>query len=300
MPESRRRSSLEAHAHAVANAVDTAWHGVHGHGRIEVPLSVVAGLALLGPPPGRREHVAHHITHLSENGLAAFMRHLWAEFLCARPDLANPVWPLVRCWLGDHPVTDSALTGAHATARAALNRGQLDLTGDRKTRWEVDLLGVVLTVLTHGTAKQARGLYYTPAPVAYAMAALLGLTEGERVAEPAAGTGGMLRAAAQVMRDHGRDPASATWIANDVDPVAVACLAVNAELWELGPRVLIGVGDTLTDDWMQGACAQRTETLGVAADVRRLAELRNALAQLRRLTDAAAPEARNRDREEPT
>jgi hypothetical protein len=34
------------------------------------------------------------------------------------------------------------------------------------------------------------------------------------------------------------------WYAVDLDPIAVAALAVNAHLWDLGPHVVIGHADT--------------------------------------------------------
>ena len=41
---------------------------------------------------------------------------------------------------------------------------------------------------------------------------------------------------------------------NDISPLAVAGLAVNAHLWNLGPRVVIGTADILTDpEWHQRA-----------------------------------------------
>jgi hypothetical protein len=50
----------------------------------------------------------------------------------------------------------------------------------------------------------------------------------------------------------------------DIGPLAIACLAVNAVLWELGTQVILGVGDALTDDWQTRALAQRNETVEVA------------------------------------
>ena len=47
------------------------------------------------------------------------------------------------------------------------------------------------------------------------------------------------------MRTVGRDPAAMSWSAVDIDELAVAALAANAVLWELGPTVIPGVGDSL-------------------------------------------------------
>lgn len=67
-------------------------------------------------------------------------------------------------------------------------------------------------------------------------------------------------------------------MAVDTDPVAVACLAVNTVLWGLGPRVLLGVGDALTDEWITRAAGQRRHTLELA---RQIDQARTILAALR-------------------
>ncbi|WP_373298070.1 N-6 DNA methylase [Streptomyces abikoensis] len=54
---------------------------------------------------------------------------------------------------------------------------------------------------------------------------------GEHVHEPACGSGGLLRAAAQGMRERGLDPASVHWSGVDIDQIAAACTAVNAIVW---------------------------------------------------------------------
>lgn len=101
------------------------------------------------------------------------------------------------------------------------------------------------------------------------------LKPGMSFGEPCAGSGGMLLAAAEVLRSHGFSPDEFLWVANDVDPVATALLAVNAHLWELGHGVLVGCADSLAEpDWMRRAweaqCAairHRDDLLGTAAFV---------------------------------
>ncbi|MFD8993457.1 N-6 DNA methylase [Streptomyces abikoensis] len=68
---------------------------------------------------------------------------------------------------------------------------------------------------------------------------------GEHVHEPACGSGGLLRAAAQGMRERGLDPASVHWSGVDIDQIAAACTAVNAIVWGLGPRVTVACADIL-------------------------------------------------------
>ncbi|WP_344971222.1 N-6 DNA methylase [Salinactinospora qingdaonensis] len=269
------------HATTIAEAVDDVWHDAHGHGELEVPVSVVAALALLAPPAQQRDEVAGELIAMDADRFATFMRTQWAIFVNARPDLVNRVWPLMRPWHGERPLGDLATRAAKRVAGVALQRAQLHLTGDADLRGSTDLLGKVLTLLRGPKAAQARGQFYTPTSVTDTIARLLGPPqEGQTVHEPAAGSGGMLRAAAQAMREHGRDPATVTWIAVDIDEEAIACLAVNVVLWGLGPRVLLGVGDSLSHDWMERAEAERRETLELAQQVRRHKTVLRALQNL--------------------
>ncbi|GAA1748601.1 N-6 DNA methylase [Streptomonospora arabica] len=260
----------DQHATAIAETVDDVWHRAYGHDDLDVPVSVVAVLAMLAPPPPKRDDIARRVIALDVEEFADVMRTQWAIYLNARPDLANRVWPLMRLWHGEQAAHGTALHAAKRVADAALTKGQLHLTGDSELRCATDLLGKVLTLLRGRKAAEAHAVFYTPAPVTEMMACSLGTPEeGDSVHEPTAGTGGMLRAAAQNMRSAGRDPATVTWAAVDLDELAIACLAVNVVLWGLGPRVLLGVGSVLTDDWMHRAEAERRETLDLAQQVRR-------------------------------
>ncbi|MFC7593575.1 hypothetical protein ACFQYP_65105 [Nonomuraea antimicrobica] len=71
------------------------------------------------------------------------------------------------------------------------------------------------------------------------------LKPGQWIDEPTAGTGGLLRSTALLMRMRGHDPHQFGWSMGEIDPIAAACAAVNAIVWDLGGNVLIHVGDTL-------------------------------------------------------
>lgn len=269
------RVPTDPHQHAVkiAEAVDETWHRVHGSGRLEVPVSVVGALAFLAPPDDERDDVVSYLLSLSAGEFSDFARMQWAIFVKARPDLVNRAWPLISLWHSEWSLDDQAVSAAKSVADAALRAGQLHLTGTDRRR-ETDLFGALLEVLRSRTAKSARGQFYTPACVAEAMARMVGVPgEGERVLEPTAGTGALLRAAAEAMRELDRDPSTVEWWAVDVDELAVACLAVNAVLWGLGNKVVLGVGNGLTDEWMPRALAERREPLELAHAVRCMAEL---------------------------
>lgn len=286
-------------AERVAEAVDTTWHrSAATMSRIEIPLSVVAGLALITTDPtdtqeaSRNGPTAAGLHTRPDSELIAVLRGLWASYLNHRPDLVARAYPLCS-WLFESEIDPRIRDAAAATARAALAAGQLQLTGT-DLRQKVDLLGIVLTHLRSKSARKGQGQFYTPADVATALAALLGIGEhhtangtADRTAggtvdrtavhEPAAGTGGMLRAAAQAMRRGGRDPATVAWSAVDTDELAIACLAINAHLWNLGPHVLLGVGDTLTDNWRARTEGERAECLQLAQQIRHYKAVRQLL-----------------------
>ena len=279
------------HAQKIADTVDEAWHRVHGTGDIEVPVSVVAALSLLAPPDGERDRVASLFLELNVDEFTWLMRTQWTVFVDARPDLVVPVSPLISVWHGDHRIDANTALAAKEVADAAIGAGQLHLTGtDRRT--DTDLFGALLSTLRSRTDRNVRGLFYTPADVSDVLAGMLDVPQaGQTVHEPAAGTGGMLRAVAKAMRQHGHDPATIGWVAVDTDPLAIACLAINTVLWGLGPRVLLGVGDSLSDEWITRAAAQRRETIELADQLRGLRTMRTLL------TDQEAP--LNQDRPDP-
>ncbi|HEX5495181.1 MAG TPA: N-6 DNA methylase [Mycobacteriales bacterium] len=285
-PDPRRRANRiptppadpQRHARAIAQAVEETWHRAHGTGDVEVPVSVIAGLSLIAPDDTDTDTVAGLLLDCDTAAFTRLMRAQWSVFVHARPDLVVPAWPLLAVWHGEPGLDQPATCAARQVAHAAIRAGQLHLTGTDRRR-KVDLFGPVLTALRSHTDRRARGQFYTPAEVSTLIAGLLGPPQpGQVVHEPAAGTGGMLRAVAQAMREAGRDPAEVAWVAVDTDPLAIACLAVNTVLWHLGPYVLLGVGDALTADWITRAVAQRRHTLELA---RHIGQARTILAALR-------------------
>lgn len=300
------RTDPHSLAEHIAEAVDTTWHrSAAATGRIEIPLSVVAGLALLKIDPTDAEHPNHDAAAgfraVPDDVMITVLHDLWAFYLNQRPDLIARAYPLCS-WLFTPEIDPTVREAAVATAHAALNAGQLQLTGT-DLRDEVDLLGVVLTHLRSDSARKGKGQFYTPADVADLMAEMLSIGADHTarrpagrittVHEPAAGTGGMLRATAQAMRRAGRDPATIAWSAVDVDEFAVACLAVNVHLWNLGPNVLLGVGNALTDDWRPRAEGERAECLQLAQQIRHYRAMLRLINTTRGPTDHVAAEGRS-------
>jgi len=267
----RRPGDASSHAWRIAEAVDAAWSGHHSTGTdLHIPVSVVTALTLYrgranpdGPDP------AQLIARLAPLEVAGLLRATWRAFITTRPDFAVRVMPLVS-WLHDNP-SDWQLSGAHTAVRAAVRAGILTFAADIDQCRETDLLGNLLQVLRSHRSKAGRGQFYTPQPVAESLAlvTLGGLmaeaakaTErppGQSIMDPAAGTGALLCGAARALRQRGLDPADHTWYANDIDPLAAACLAVNAHLWGLGPNVVIGCYDGLDPHWIDQAVQDRND-----------------------------------------
>lgn len=127
----------------------------------------------------------------------------------------------------------------------------------------------MLTVLRPKSALKARGQFYTPGCVAKLLAGMSDIQEHSNVTDPMMGTGGMFRAAAEVMREQGRDPRTVRWIGCDVDSLAVACATVNPMIWNLGTDIVFYAGNTLEPGWREVALARREELYRLAGDLAR-------------------------------
>jgi hypothetical protein len=81
---------LRAHAVKIAEAAASAWWKAHGSSRDEIPLGVVAALALTtqadpsGPDPARL------ILGADRDDIADLLRHIWTLFAIIRPELS--IW----------------------------------------------------------------------------------------------------------------------------------------------------------------------------------------------------------------
>jgi hypothetical protein len=253
------------HAHAIAEAVRASWHSSYGSGRVEVPVSVVATLAAAPRTTPDGANVTNVMSMWTSDELASYTKCIWTGIIRQRPDLTQPLYPLIA-WVFDDSGPE-VWSHAHGVAQAALRAGQVDLTGSESRR-EVDLLGVVLTVLRPDSALKERGQFYTPACVAKLMACMTEAEEGGRVHDPTMGTGGLFRAVAERMRETDRDPATVRWVGCDIDELAVACATVNSMIWGLGHDILFYAGNALTEDGLTVALAQRDELRQIAADIR--------------------------------
>lgn len=248
-------------AQRVAEAADRAWHGA-GAGTDEgVCVGVIAALALLGRADPEGPDPREQILALADEEVAQLLGEVWAMFTISRPELAFRCGPFGE-WLNAEKPDRHLLAGAGAVARAAVESGLLALTLDLEIARQVDLLGCVYTMMRSHRARAARGEFYTPPHVAEMMAQIVirDLGPGQSICDMTAGTGGLLRGVAAVLRADGRDPAAYLWYGCDISPVAVAGLAVSAHIWGLGHQVVIGCADTLAEpDWYLRALREQQE-----------------------------------------
>ncbi|MFD8339251.1 N-6 DNA methylase [Streptomyces solisilvae] len=247
----------------VAESAAAAWHRDRGGVSIEIPLGVVAALAQV-TQPAEGPDVSARLLALAPQELLALLERVWSLQWIVHPELVVWAHPL-HAWLTSSTPPAETVEAIHATARAAVRAGQLELTGapDPWDRAQTDLLGRMLEELRSHGAREAMGEHHTPPDVAalfsqFTAREAVDPEPGRWFYEVAAGTGGIFRATAQHLRRRGLNPHDYGWSMVEIDPLAAACCAVNAAVWSLGPNVVIARADVLvTPDAHQQAKAQR-------------------------------------------
>ncbi|WP_051853178.1 N-6 DNA methylase [Streptomyces aureocirculatus] len=292
-PQQPRRSGgprpvREPHRRAleIGEAVAARWHNLHGGAVLEVPIGVVAALCLIRQKDPQGPDLKEQILNQDGPHLIRMLREIWSTHWLHRPDLIDRA-RILHEWLNDD-VDRHREHAVRAITEAALKRGLLDLTGheDPYLRSATDVLSPVMTCMRSHGARKGLGEYHTPAPLAEALGEmvvqqnlvdlkldLLPPKKGMHLHDPCAGSGGLLRAAAQHIRERGADPKDFQWSMVDIDPIAAACAAVNSIVWELGPRVTVACADSLAnpravEDAMKEAQAvfeHRDEVFGKAS-----------------------------------
>jgi hypothetical protein len=240
---------VAADAQKIAETVDAVWHAHRGGSRIDVPVGVIAALALSQDNNTGQGLSGRVLAMLDAQELPAMLRRVWAVRWCADPYLVDMARP-IHGWL-EEDLSEQTVTAAFAVAEAAAEASLLDLVGgsDPYERAQVDVLGPVVATMRSRGAHKSLGEFPTPGDIADL---LVHLKFGGEVPEPGAsfddsqaGTGGLLRAGAQLLRELGQDPRDYCWSMGEVDAVSAACCATNAMLWDLGPNVLVFTGDCL-------------------------------------------------------
>ncbi|ACV79073.1 HsdM family class I SAM-dependent methyltransferase [Nakamurella multipartita] len=196
-----------------------ARHGCDGP--VAIPLAALAtGILLLGAPPTLRTTFLHR---LSDRAHTRDARAIWRAAAADYPYLSGNLDPLIG-WLTSEPPDHQMKALAECFGALTL----FDLKGAAESPGVGgDLLGPVYSELRGDRSRQRTGAFYTPPDLSALLAAMTGPRPGDRVFEPACGTGGMVLAAVRSMRERDLDPNSCTWTLNDLDPVAVALASVN-------------------------------------------------------------------------
>lgn len=246
--------TLRSSGAVFGEAVADAWHGVGGS-RLDIPAGIVAALALWPIKSPRAEHAPALASYIAAQPPRVLVRG-FAECAASqwnlRPGLVDVARPLFA-WT-EEDLNSTVLDGVRAVTRAALRHGVLHHTGDTDAaeRSRIDLMSWVITSLRHHPSRRSLGEYHTPPNISDLMATMRDLddtdvvvAQGDWFVEPAAGTGGLFRSTAQNLRRGGRDPADFGWIMLELDPLAAAGAAVNAIVWGLGRRAVVGCGDVL-------------------------------------------------------
>ena len=239
----------------LAERVWETWYGFGLPGDDAVATGVVAAMTLFvqekdGPDLTKVYTVA------PDDYVIKALKEIWSFFWLVRPDLAMRVGPYAD-WLNEDALDPGKVRACAAVARTAAKQGVFHMD-------EVDVIGTVYTMGRSDSAKQARGEYYTPLPVCQLMAEMTmpDLQPGQSINDPCAGHGGMFLGAATALRRRDADPADFTWIGNDISPISVAGLAVNAHRWGLGRNVIIGCADTLREpDWITRAVQEQNAAI---------------------------------------
>ncbi|MGW1616043.1 N-6 DNA methylase [Streptomyces sp. NPDC002285] len=241
----------------LGESVADAWYSSCGSSRMDIPVGAVAALALWpSKSPGALHAgpLARYIAAQPPRVLVRGYAEVYAATWMLRPDLMDIAAPVFR-WT-EEDLDEQELRGVRAVTRAALRAGVLQYTGDSDPyfRSDIDLMSWSITNLRHHSSRKGLGEYHTPPEITDMMARLLYDGDdhpqavkggGQSFNEPTAGTGGMFRSMAQAMRDRGLSPHEHEWVMQELNPIAAAGAAVNAVVWDLGPKAVVVVGDTL-------------------------------------------------------
>lgn len=246
----------------IAEDATTAWHRVRGPHQPDALIGTVALLALERRIHLNRDDHGAALLVLTPEQFGTWMRGAWANVWLHQPDRVSVAAPLWR-WLEQDPDART-LEACHATMTASVQAGLLDRYVPTM-RHDADLLGYLLQDVHTRGARSAGGVFHTPADMAELLARLVGIgSSSDHVAatfsDPVAGTGELARAAAETLRNAGRSSADVLWFLNDRDEVASACAAVNSILWDLGPSVLIGSSDIITDPAWEESAAENARS----------------------------------------
>lgn len=236
-------------ARRLGSALATSWQEAYGPSLIEVPMSIVASLALFDTPTP--EHAPQPMAEVVELEDDAFLRELYTRW-----NLGAYTWPRLHHlwlpwfeWVGNLLVfPDRKESDQHIIAAArhigalATREGLADLITNVHTSAQCDLLGHLLNALHTQSQAESSRPKPTPRLVPADNDAALAqqLHPGVVVEDPTAWSGTRIMHLVRKLRQRGIDPRTITWRLRATNPVAAATLATSCALWGLGESVVIG------------------------------------------------------------
>lgn len=240
---------MDEHARHLGQVIAAAWRQAYGAGRIEVPMSMVASLALFDTPTP--EHAPQPLGEVVELEDHAFLRELYARW-----NLGAYTWPsLHHLWLPWFEWVGNLLMFPHrersdqriiAAARRigtlAVREGLADLIMSVHVSARCDVLGHILNPLHVQFQDDGPAPEPTPPLVRpdHDAAWAHRLHSGAVVEDPQAWSGTRIMRLIRDLDKRGVDPRTLTWHLRTTDPVAAATLATSCALWGLGGAVVIG------------------------------------------------------------
>ncbi|MFC6714282.1 N-6 DNA methylase [Branchiibius cervicis] len=223
----------------LAGRLTTATAMVGGHREaVRIQLTAVAtGVLFFGTGPDLVQPMMESFASAPDT---VALDELWTVAASSVPFLRQHL-PHLTGWAGRPDAQAVKVSRACFTDLA-----QIDLIGSAAAEnVGGELLGPVYSNLRSLDSQRVSGAFYTPMNLARLLAEMNPLVEGETFADPTCGAGVLPVAAAIAMRRRGLDPATVTWVLNDIDPVAVTLAGINAVVHSLGPRVVLTCGDGL-------------------------------------------------------
>lgn len=217
-----------------------------GDNRVVIPMTVLAlAVSLLGAPVDLHQQAWRYFADDPDSWDS--MVQMWKVTLGCHDWLKNHLHPLTS-WMGRASEHDREATRACWKVVAGIDL----LATVEQPGVDGDLLGVIYTELRSKADRQRTGSFYTPMSVSRMIAAMSEVQEGQSVSDPCCGTGGMFIAAARVMREKGLRPTLVHWVANDIDPLAVALAGVNFAAHGLGHCIELSARNALAPPGVPG------------------------------------------------
>lgn len=266
-PAHPRPDDPARHARRIADTIADTWSNIPGIGtgeHLNVPLAVTALLTLAYPfPAAARPERA--LDDMGDGEVLTYLAYQWTQYTAAQPAYIERRHPLIS-WLfpdEDQEIDPLLLRGARAVFETALHAQLPDLYRTAETRYQLDILGDLLQALRPDEPACREGKIHTPLSIGRMLAKVLDPEGGsdKSVLEEQAGTGALVKDLAWQIRQSGEDPRNYRWILNDRDPLAAACLAVNIDVWQLGPKVIVGCDDALDPQWPIRALQDQREAV---------------------------------------